>query len=250
MLETYAIVFALALIMEYLDDTLGMGFGTGMVPVLLVLGFHPLQVVPVVLISTLITGFLAAGAHWRVGNVDFSLGGKPLKIAALLAGAGLAGTAAAVMLAVSLPEEYLRIYIGLVTIAMGMLVMVRVKSAGFSWARLGAFGLFAAFNKGVTGGGYGPTVVGGQILSGVNEKKAVGITCLAEGIVALAAASLYFGLDPKISWELAPFIIGGAVLAVPFAAVTVERVKTKGLVLAMGAVMVLLGAAVALGVAA
>jgi len=103
MLETYAIVFALALIMEYLDDTLGMGFGTGMVPVLLVLGFHPLQVVPVVLISTLITGFLAAGAHWRVGNVDFSLGGKPLKIAALLAGAGLAGTAAAVMLAVSLP---------------------------------------------------------------------------------------------------------------------------------------------------
>jgi len=43
----------------------------------------------------------------------------------------------------------------------------------------------------------------------VNEKKAVGITCLAEGIVALAAASLYFGLDPKISWELAPFIIGG-----------------------------------------
>jgi len=174
MLEIYILIFALAFIMEYLDDTVGMGFGTGMVPILLILGFHPLQVVPIVLLSTLITGFLAGGAHWRVGNVDFSLGGRPLKIVALLAAMGIIGTTVAVVIAVNLPEQYLRIYIGLVAIAMGVLVMVKKGRGAFSWLKLSAFGLFAAFNKGITGGGYGPPVVGGQILSGVNEKKGGG----------------------------------------------------------------------------
>lgn len=55
---------------EYIDSTLGMGFGTTLTPVLLVFGFAPLQIVPVVLLSELITGILAAIFHHRAGNVN------------------------------------------------------------------------------------------------------------------------------------------------------------------------------------
>ena len=40
-----------AFICEYMDSTLGMGYGTTLTPILLMMGYNPLQIVPVVLIS-------------------------------------------------------------------------------------------------------------------------------------------------------------------------------------------------------
>ncbi|MDD5081165.1 MAG: hypothetical protein PHC58_04125, partial [Candidatus Omnitrophica bacterium] len=55
----------LAFIFEYMDSTLGMGYGTTLTPVLLIMGYEPLQVVPVVLISELFSGLLAGFLHHR-----------------------------------------------------------------------------------------------------------------------------------------------------------------------------------------
>lgn len=63
-------IFLVALICEYMDSTLGMGYGTTLTPVLLLMGFSPLQVVPTVLLSELISGLLAAFFHHREGNVN------------------------------------------------------------------------------------------------------------------------------------------------------------------------------------
>ncbi len=47
----FIILFAFAA--EYTDSTLGIGYGTSLTPILLVLGFSPLEVVPVVLLGGL-----------------------------------------------------------------------------------------------------------------------------------------------------------------------------------------------------
>ena len=58
----------LAFVAEYVDSTLGMGYGTTLTPVLLAFGYEPMQVVPAVLLSELFTGLLAGLAHHSAGT--------------------------------------------------------------------------------------------------------------------------------------------------------------------------------------
>ncbi len=60
-----------AFLCEYMDSTLGMGYGTTLTPVLLLFGFSPMQIVPAVLLSELVTEILAAFFHHWQGNVNF-----------------------------------------------------------------------------------------------------------------------------------------------------------------------------------
>ncbi len=53
------LVFVAALVCEYIDSALGMGYGTTLTPVLLLCGFDPLQIVPAVLLSEFSTGLVA-----------------------------------------------------------------------------------------------------------------------------------------------------------------------------------------------
>ena len=55
-------VFIMALACEYLDSSLGMGYGTTLTPILLLAGFAPLDIVPAILLSEALTG-AAAGAR-------------------------------------------------------------------------------------------------------------------------------------------------------------------------------------------
>ncbi|GAI88319.1 unnamed protein product, partial [marine sediment metagenome] len=45
----------IALLCEYVDSTLGMGYGTALTPVLLLFGFTPMQIIPAVLLSELLS---------------------------------------------------------------------------------------------------------------------------------------------------------------------------------------------------
>jgi len=123
----------LAFFCEYMDSTLGMGYGTTLTPVLLIAGFSPMQVVPVVLISELFSGLLAGFMHHRQGNVDLKLKTldihiigqklkelgciecfkrgvpKHLKVAMLLSLCSIVGTVGAVFLAVNLPKFWIKL---------------------------------------------------------------------------------------------------------------------------------------------
>jgi len=261
-------VVVLAFFCEYVDSTLGMGYGTTLTPVLMFFGFSPMQVVPAVLLSELVTGLLAGFFHHRAGNVNL----KPatadifkianmlsplgyiekfkktvplhLKIALLLAVCSIAGTVGAVFLAVNIPQFWLKLYIGCLVLAMGIVIFACLnKSFKFSWKKVTFLGLIASFNKGMSGGGYGPVVTGGQILSGVEGKSAVGITSLAEGLTCLVGVITYvFVSRSAIDWRLAPWIVVGAVLSVPLSAKSVKIISAKKLKLAIATLTIILGA--------
>ena len=95
----------------------------------------------------------------------------------------------------------------------------------------------------MSGGGYGPVVTGGQILSGVEGKSAVGITSLAEGLTCLVGVIAYILISTNpVDWKLAPWITTGAVLSVPLSAKSVKIISTKKLKLAIAVLTVILGA--------
>ena len=83
--KTGLCITALAFFAEYIDSTLGMGYGTMLTPLLMLLfGFEPLHVVPAVLLSELITGLLAGFTHHSMGNVN--LKPRTIKITRIIKG--------------------------------------------------------------------------------------------------------------------------------------------------------------------
>jgi uncharacterized membrane protein YfcA len=260
-------LIVLAFFCEYMDSTLGMGYGTTLTPVLLLFGFTPMQIVPAVLLSELVSGLLAGFFHHREGNVNL----KPatadifkitnmlrplgyidtfkktvplhLKIALLLSACSIVGTVAAVFVAVNIPKFWLKLYIGCLVLAMGIIILICLnKEFKFSWKKITFLGTIASFNKGMSGGGYGPVVTGGQILSGVEGKSAVGITSLAEGLTCLVGVIAYILISKNpIDWKLAPWIIVGAIFSVPLSAKSVKIMSTRKLKFAIALLTIVLG---------
>lgn len=233
----------MAFICEYIDSSLGMGYGTALTPFLLLMGYEPLQIVPAVLLSELFTGSTAAFLHHKFKNTNFKIGAKDLKIALAMAGCSTFGALAAVFIAINLPKYYIKLYIGVLVFIMGVFILLTLKREySFSWRKILSLGLLAAFNKGISGGGYGPLVTGGQILSGVNSKNAIGITSFAEGWTCLVGVITYLiYTNHTIKWDLAPSLILGAILSVPIAAYTVKKFKSERLRLIVGVATLILG---------
>lgn len=237
-------VALLALGCEYVDSSLGMGYGTTLTPLLLFLGFTPVQVVPSVLLSEFLAGVLAALLHHRLGNVDLAPGSRSLKVVSLLAACSVVGALAAAFIAVSLPSWIIKAYIGCLVLGIGIgLLIAGEKKATFSWNRMAGLGLVAAINKGLSGGGYGPLLTGGQVLTGIEEKEAIGITSLAEGLTCLVGVSVYaIRGQGIIDWNLAPTLVLGALLSVPLSAITVKRLPVSKMRWMIGCVVAGIGA--------
>ena len=219
---SFTVILILAFFTEYVDSSLGMGYGTTLTPVLILMGYSPLQVVPAILLSEFLSGLSAGMLHHRLGNVDFSRGSPARRSSLVLAGCAGLGTVGAVLLAVQLPSTIVKGYIGVMILGMGAYILLVRPVNRFSWKRLVAVGSIAAFNKGISGGGYGPIVTGGQIIAGVDGKQAVGVTSLAEGLVCAVGLALYVACNQAIQWQLAIPLTVGALLSVPAATWTVK----------------------------
>ncbi|HMA99876.1 MAG TPA: sulfite exporter TauE/SafE family protein [Spirochaetota bacterium] len=264
--EMGLIIIFIALAAEYIDSTLGMGYGTTLTPLLLLLNYRPLQVVPAVLLSELITGVLGGIIHHSAGNVNIKpktlnpariiravmnhgpihayKNGLPkhLKIALLLASCSVIGTVLSVFIALNIPKFYLKLYIGILILIIGLIIIFTIKkNFSFSWKRVTFLGLIASFNKGLSGGGYGPLVTGGQLLAGINSKNAIGITALAEGLTCLVGVIMYITGTRQIDWCLAPYLAVGAVLSVPLSAISVKKICSLNLKKIIGLLTISLG---------
>ena len=236
------VIIIMAFICELVDSSLGMGYGTALTPVLLLMGYGPLVVVPAVLFSEMITGFLAGLFHHEFGNVNFRPDSRDSKIMAVLAALSIVGTVLAVFIAVNIPKWLLTAYIGVLVLVMGLIVLLnRNRTFKFSWKRIGGLGFIAAFNKGMSGGGYGPVVTSGQVLAGVRGRSAVGIASLAEGVASLAGFIMFAVMGNPFPWELAPSLVVGAMLSAPLAAYIVSRIPAGRLTLAIGGLTTGLG---------
>ena len=237
-------IFLAALSCEFMDSSLGMGYGTTLTPLLMLAGFAPLEIVPAVLFSELLTGVFAVTMHQRDGNIDFFNDAQARKTAALLASLSSIGAVLAVGVALSLSRFWQSLFISLIILAMGVVILLtRTRRIPYRRSGIMAVGAIAAFNKSLSGGGYGPLVTAGQVVSGVPAKPAVAITSLAESFTCLIGILAYLGAGKPIAWELALPLALGALFSVPLATLTVQRTAEARLRGAVGAVSVVLGVA-------
>ena len=214
-------VALLALFFETVDSSAGMGFGTALSPLLLVLGFEPLQVVPVLVASQAFTSAFGGLMHSEFANIEFSLRplNRPMKTALLVAVPGAVGACVAVVLtyfALKLPDSFIETYIAVLVLAMAALIAataLRRRRRDYRPGRLPFFGAVAGLNKGLGSGGYGPVVTLGGVLSGLLEKTSVAITTMAEGIASTVGTITFLviaALGTAVDWRLLPWLWLGA----------------------------------------
>lgn len=229
--EPAGLVFGIILlcaICELVDSSLGMGYGTTLTPILLLLGFDPLQLIPTILVSELLSGFSAAFFHAEVGNMDLKRGSPHLRSATILSVCSLVGAYAGVELAVGISRRALAMAISIVILSAGLYILSspRATSPYRTW-KIVVLGVVASFNKSLSGGGYGPLMTSGQVMSGLEGRAAVGITSLAEAFTCLVAASLFLLRGNALDFGLLVPVLTGALLAVPFSAQIVRHIPER-----------------------
>jgi len=180
----------LAFVMEIIDSSLGMMYGTLLAPILVGYGLEPLAVVPGILISQAIGGVAGTISHHKFGNANFFGLTRDVKVVLAMVLPGLLVIMLGVFGAVNLPKFWVKIYLGILVIVMSILCLFPLKYS-FAWWKHYLVGMLAAFNKALSGGGFGPVTSTGGIIGGLSAKASIATTTFAEVWVCLAAFIAY-----------------------------------------------------------
>jgi uncharacterized protein len=238
---SYASFIVIGAILAVVDTGMGMGYGTVGSPLLLLLGFKSVLVVPSVLISQGLSSISASRMHHKYKNVDIlNLKGRDARIAFLLVTLGIIGTLIGVALGISLPKLYVNVYIGLLVIVMGIILVSKARMK-FSWRRIEILSLVSGFNKSLTAGGYGPVVTPGQVISGNEPRAAIGITVFAVVPLAILSFLLYLAAGTIPSLAMPIYLSTGAVVGSVFGPRLTSRVKADKHMRLFGFVVIALG---------
>jgi len=242
--EILVLIIILGIIAAFVDNAFGMGYGT-LTPVLTALGFKPIVVVPVILISQMSAGLSGSVFHAIFRNVELdSKEKRDVKVTVLLTVAGMIGMTAAIFLAINLSELIINIYIGVMILGVGI-IMVKELGFRFSWKKMYLISGLASFNKAISGGGYGPITTSGQVISGRDHEESVATSVISESFLSGYGFLLYFLFEGftnlNLTLDLMIVLVISALIATPLGALTADRLNKRKAKKIIGYVSIALG---------
>lgn len=231
-MESLVVIGFLAVLMELIDSSLGMMYGTILSPLLISVGFVPELVIPSILISQAMGGLIGTVRHHRYKSANFKGWTRDTRIVLAIVLPGVLACFLGAFVAVSIPGWALKTYIGLIAIAMGILC-VRPYSYQFAWKKICGIGVLAGFNKALSGGGFGPVASTGKILGGVDPKVSIATTTYAEVPICLLSflfwVMLRGGIETAFPLALCLGAAFGAIIG-PWITYKMKSDKLRGVV--------------------
>lgn len=193
-------VVLVAMFFEFMDASAGMGFGTALTPLLLVMGFDPKQIVPAVMIQQGTAGLVGAFLHREFENVEWKF--KPMSetiklwlIISIVGCIAVTFSITAVYAYLHVAKVWIKVYVAVLLLMMGVISLYQGrKDKPYKPKKMFGFAALAGFNKGVGGGGYGPVVTIGGLMSGVPVKSMLAVTAICEGTVSTFAILVWIAL--------------------------------------------------------
>lgn len=243
---------AMSFFAQFIDGTLGMGYGATLATLLIAGGVAPAIASGSIHIAKMVSGLVSGGSHLWFGNVkrEWLL---PLIIP------GIIGGACGAYLLASVQGDRIRPFIAGFLLLLGVLIVYRflrrkkqkpaVKENGntlrsrYSSFKLPVLGFIAAAADAIGGGGWGPIATPGLILTENTEpSKVVGTVNLAECFVAI---SISITLIAKIgfqsfNWSLVGAVMAGGIIAAPIAAYLCKKVPSRLLSIFIGLLLIAL----------
>lgn len=221
-------LFGLAFVLEMVDNGLGGGFGTILSPLLVILGFDAKAIVPAILFSEMISGVWGGSWHAFFHNVNWKAVGMTL-LGSLIA----MGLATFVMGAYLSPAA-LKYVISVFAVVMGAFVVARsymikrlekVDLSKHQWL-ITVMGALIGYQKGTSGGNYGPFSVTGYMVMGLPAAVAIGTTTVAEGIACTLGVGMYVTTTGIVLAFAIPLALG-SFIADPISAFINNKLKKK-----------------------
>jgi len=233
---------------EFIDSYLGMMYGTILSPVLIIAGYDPKLVVPSILISQAIGGAVASIRHNNLKNaLIFKKDSEDFKTTLLVTSLGVVATLVGAYIGASIiPKIWLKNYIGILCLVMGGSVLLKI-SFSFSWVKMIILSLISAFNKAVSGGGYGPLMSTGQIVVGRESKNSIVVTDFAEVPICLASFIMWVWINKWPNTPLIYILPIGAAIGGYLGPIALKKSKSKeNIAKIVGALAFILGIAILL----
>lgn len=193
-------VVLIAAFFEFMDASAGMGFGTALTPLLLMVGFDPKQIVPVVMIQQGAAGLVGAFLHREFENVEWKF--KPMsetiKLAMIIVISGVVFNMLAIVGVYKIfmvDKIWIQLYVALLLLMMGGISLIQAKKGRpYKPGKMVLWASLAGFNKGVGGGGYGPVVTIGGLMAGVPVKSMMAVTAISEGSVSTCSVIVWLAM--------------------------------------------------------
>jgi uncharacterized membrane protein YfcA len=244
MIVIFALVGAAA---QFVDGSLGMGFGVTSATLLTLLGYSAVAASAGTHAAKMGTTLVSGLAHWREGNVDW-------RVLLALAVPGTIGAFTGAVILTNVSLDGARIWMASILLVLGISIVMRfafgkalIPQMKVRTRHLWPIGLFGGFVDATGGGGWGPVATPSMMTVTKHEpKKVVGTVNAAEFAVAVAASMgfLIGAKESQVPWgAVAGLIIGGLIVA-PFAARFAGRAPVHSLGTLVGGMVIISNLAV------
>jgi uncharacterized membrane protein YfcA len=244
------IFFIIGLGAQFVDGSIGMGYGAFSASFLIGMGIMPALASASIHTAEICVSLFSGVSHLRFGNVK-----KDWLLLLVIPGA-IGGAAGAYFLA-SIPGSTIKPFIAGFLFLMGVVVLYRfspLKKASLlvrivtvlshpkvSAKKIAVLGLIAAFLDAVGGGGWGPIATPGLILTENEEpRKVIGTINMAEFFITIVISVTFFvvlGLE-EYDWTMIGMLLVGGAIAAPIAAYLCKKLPVRLLGILVGLALV------------
>jgi uncharacterized protein len=221
---------------QLVDGALGMAYGVTASSLLLGSGVPPAVASATVHAAECFTTGVSAASHRAFGNIDRDQFRRLLL-------PGMLGAALGAYLLSSLPGDALKPWIAAYLMLMGVVIVAKAFREFPSrrvTSHLAPLGFFGALVDAIGGGGWGPIVASNLLARGNGFRLTVGTVNAVEFFVTLTASVVFLLTLGMANWTLIAGLAIGGVLAAPFGAYLVSRVRPKPFQVAVGVLVIAL----------
>lgn len=222
---------------QLVDGTLGMAYGITSTSFLLTLGVPPAVSSTSVHVAEMFTTGASAISHFKFKNIN-----KKLFKSLLIPGV-LGSVTGAYLLSDYIDGDLIKPWISVYMVILGLVIIrkaVKKNLVKNKTKNIGALAGFGGFMDSIGGGGWGPIVTSTLLGQGRDPRYTIGSVNAAEFAITFASGItflLFHGVD---SWQVVLGLIVGGVIAAPFGAVFVNKVKRKPLMILVGVLVICL----------
>jgi uncharacterized membrane protein YfcA len=232
---------------QFVDGTLGMGFGVTSATLLTLLGYGAVAASAGTHAAKVGTCFASGVSHWREGNVDW-------RVLIAVGAPGAVGAFIGAVVLTNIALDSARLWMAVILFILGISIIARfgfgkslIPAVRLRTRNLWPIGLFGGFVDATGGGGWGPVATPSLMtVTRHAPHRIVGTVSAAEFLVAVSASMgfLVGAGDSDVPWlAVLGLVIGGVIIA-PFAARFARRAPTAPLGVAVGGMVLVANTAV------
>jgi len=222
---------------QLVDGALGMAYGATSSSLLLGLGVSPSIASASVHVAEVFTTGASGFAHFKLGNVN-----KKLFLCLLIPGM-IGAVSGAYLLSDKIDGDVIKPFISAYLLILGIIVIrkgIQKNKRKTKTKRLGPLAFAGGFLDGIGGGGWGPIVTSTLLSKGRTAHYTIGSVNAAEFFISLSSAATFLIFTGISSWQVIAGLVIGGVIASPFAAILVRKIKRKPLMIMVGVLIIIL----------